>query len=119
MKLCLPTLVVTAALLAFSRPLAAQAPEAPLASAQSSDDAAALFRRLDANRDGVLSTQELTAPAASGGNWIAVDRNGDGRITQDEFGLVRNFASRPSSAATGGTQAPGTQGRPSRAEGPP
>jgi EF hand len=54
----------------------------------------------------VLSAQELAAPAAQQGNWIAVDRNGDGRITRDEFGLVRNFASTAPSAATGGTQEP-------------
>lgn len=78
--------------------------EAPVASAQSSDDAAALFRKLDTNGDGVLSPQELAAPAASQGNWLAVDRNRDGRITQDEFGLVHNFAANPTSAATGGTQ---------------
>ena len=118
MTLSLATLVVAATLLALSPPLAAQAPEAPpLASAQASDDAAALFRRLDANRDGVLSTQELAAPAASRGNWIAVDRNGDGRITQEEFGIVSNFAATPSSAATGGTR--GNEEEKAKVEGRP
>lgn len=101
-----------AALLAMPR--LAEAQDAPLASAESSGDAAALFRQLDANRDGALSAQELAAPAAQRGNWIAVDRDGDGRITQSEFGVVAGFAP---SAATGGSadkdpQKPKAAGRP-------
>ncbi len=118
MKRSIAAVAIAVGWLALSGPLCAQAaPEVPVASAQSSDDAAALFRTLDANGDGVLSTQELTAPAASRGNWIAVDRNGDGRITRDEFGLVRNFAARPSSAATGGTR-PGEPREPKAAARP-
>jgi hypothetical protein len=98
--------LVTALLLAAATPLSAQTRDIPLSSAQSSRDAEALFQQLDSNHDGVLSAAELAAPGAARGNWIAVDRNGDGRITHDEFGLVRNFASRPTSAATGGSQAP-------------
>lgn len=88
-------------------PVLAQASaEPPVASARVSDDAAALFRKLDTNGDGVLSPKELAAPAAGQGNWLAVDRNRDGRITQDEFGLVRNFASNPPSSAAGGSRTP-------------
>jgi hypothetical protein len=104
------TLLLAGALLVLSREAAPQASEAPLASAESSSDAAALFRHLDANGDGVLSAEELAAPPAARGNWLAVDRNRDGRITEEEFGIVSNFASRPSSAATGGTQGAETKG---------
>ncbi|HEX4926454.1 MAG TPA: EF-hand domain-containing protein [Burkholderiales bacterium] len=81
-------------LIAFASPLAAQ-----------SDNAAAraLFQRLDTNRDGSLSRAELAAPAAKDHNWIAVDRNGDGRISPDEFGTLRSVAARPAPGAAGAT----------------
>jgi Ca2+-binding EF-hand superfamily protein len=74
-------------------------------------DAAALFKQLDRNGDGYLSPQELASDAAKRGNWIAIDRDRDGRISRAEFGTVpmaaRNTA--PQSAATGGTQPPAQQ----------
>ncbi len=97
-------LILALALGGFALPAAAQTRDVPLSSAESSRDANALFRELDANHDGVLSAEELAAPNAGRGNWIAVDRNGDGRITRDEFGIVRNFAANPPSAAAGGSQ---------------
>jgi len=106
---------LAAVFVVFSSLLAAQ--EAPLSSAESSRDAQALFRRLDANGDGYLSAQELTAPAAIQGSWIAVDRDGDGRIAHDEFGIVRNFAATQPSSAAGGTQPPKDPGP--KAEGRP
>ena len=48
----------------------------------------ALFERLDKNRDGFLTGSELTSAEALTTNWLAVDRNGDGRISRDEFTAV-------------------------------
>jgi hypothetical protein len=68
---------------------------------------ASLFDRLDRNKDGYLSREELTSVEARSRNWIAVDRDRDGRISRTEFNLV---AAPPSptqpSAAAGGSQPP-------------
>jgi hypothetical protein len=48
----------------------------------------ALFDRLDKNRDGYLTGSELTSQEALSTNWLGVDRNGDGRISRDEFTAV-------------------------------
>ena len=49
-----------------------------------------LFRRLDRDRDGQLSDSELwSAQASSRGGWIALDRDGNGRIAPSEFGSIR------------------------------
>ena len=44
-----------------------------------------LFDRLDTNRDGYLSTAELEREPAERANWVAADRDGDGRISRQEF----------------------------------
>ena len=44
-----------------------------------------LFDRLDTNRDGYLSAAELEREPAERANWIASDRDGDGRISRAEF----------------------------------
>jgi hypothetical protein len=67
--------------------------------------ARSLFDRLDRNRDGYLSSAELDAEPARSGNWIAVDRDRDGRYSRSEFGLVGASVT-PPSAAAGGTRAP-------------
>jgi hypothetical protein len=44
------------------------------------------FRGADGNDTGYLSDRELwRIPVRSGGGWIAVDRNRDGRIAPSEF----------------------------------
>lgn len=85
--------------------------------AQPADDERALFRKLDTNHDGYLSAQELAAPQATQSNWIAVDRNADGRISPAEFGIVRNFAAAQPSAAAGATR--GAEQEKAKAEGRP
>ena len=79
---------------------------------QSTASETSLFDRLDRNKDGYLSPQELAAPEARNGNWIAIDRNRDGRIARSEFRSEFNTAvAQPApqtapSAAAGGTRAP-------------
>jgi hypothetical protein len=58
------------------------------ASPQDTRASASLFRELDRNGDGVLTADELSTDQARRGNWIAIDRNRDGRITPSEFRAV-------------------------------
>jgi hypothetical protein len=73
-----------------------QNPRAPSAAAggsaiatQDADAAQRLFRELDKNGDGYLSNDELWSERGREDNWAAVDRNRDGRISPDEFTVVR------------------------------
>ena len=68
------------------------------------EPADSLFERLDRNKDGYLTPEELTADEAKTRNWIAVDRDGDGRISRAEFGLVAAAKPEPSAAAGGSKQ---------------
>ena len=94
-------LVLAAALLlcpGFSFGQAAEGATAP---------ATSLFDRLDRNKDGYLSPDELTSDEAKIRNWIAVDRDRDGRISRAEFGLVGALpATQQPSAAAGATRSP-------------
>jgi hypothetical protein len=78
----------------------------------SAEPEASLFDRLDRNKDGYLSKEELAAPAAQNGNWIAIDRDRDGRISRREFNTVIAQPSerqQPANAAAGGTAPPKKQ----------
>ena len=92
---------------------------APLAAQERNAEKNALFRQLDTNGDGYLSREELKAPAALQGNWIASDRNGDGRISPSEFAIVRDFARSEPSSAAGGTRAPAEKKQQPKASGQP
>ena len=79
------------------------------AAAGASAPAASLFDRLDRNKDGYLTPNELASDEARSRNWIAVDRNRDGRIGRSEFGLVGISKPEPrggEAAAAGGTRTP-------------
>ena len=52
-------------------------------------EASRLFRDLDRNGDGFLSSEELGRGYSQQGNWAAVDRNGDGRIAPSEFTIIK------------------------------
>jgi hypothetical protein len=79
----------------------------PQAGAGATAPATSLFDRLDRNRDGYLSREELASDEAKSRNWIAIDRNGDGRIGRSEFSLVSVPSSKPQpAAAAGATRAP-------------
>jgi Ca2+-binding EF-hand superfamily protein len=59
--------------------------EAASAGASAPREPSPLFRRLDRDRDGFLSGVELESETALRGNWMAMDRDGDGRISAAEF----------------------------------
>jgi hypothetical protein len=79
------------------------------AGAGASAPSASLFDRLDRNRDGYLSREELSSDEARNRNWIAVDRDRDGRISRGEFNLVGLPSAAPQPSAAAGDSRPAKQ----------
>ena len=78
----------------------------PQAGAGASAPSASLFDRLDRNKDGYLSREELASDEARSRNWIAVDRDRDGRISRAEFNLVGVPSATPQPSAAAGATVP-------------
>ena len=97
-------LLLALALLTLGSALAQEKPAAPPAAKEESasggataprpsfrrdaGSSRALFDRLDKNHDGYLTGTELTSQEALSTNWLGVDRDGDGRISREEFTAV-------------------------------
>ena len=73
---------------AAKQPAPARSAAAGGSAVRDADASSRLFRELDRNGDGYLSPDELKSEAALRNNWIAVDRNRDGRISRSEFEAV-------------------------------
>ena len=95
-------MISAAVVLAFAAAAWSQAPQpqapqpAPSAAAGGSAllredpaETSRLFRELDRNGDGYLTTDELGNAFGREVNWAAVDRDRDGRISPSEFTVVR------------------------------
>lgn len=68
-----------------------QAEQGPMTLEQMLERAERGFDRADADSDGVVTTAELEAAAEAlpnARNWVRADRDGDGRLTRDEFRSV-------------------------------
>jgi Ca2+-binding EF-hand superfamily protein len=95
-----PALALAACLLASFPLYAADNDAAPRASTGATRPAepaqtaprSALFDRLDRNRDGRLSREEMESDEARKANWIASDRDNDGRISRSEFSEISTVA---------------------------
>lgn len=96
--------IITAiATLCLSAPLAAQTP-APVPTERDVRELSAFFVQIDADRNGRMTKAEMSAFGIRHGIgtlvkdkvWNAMDANGDGQLTKDEFirGMVSDRAAR-------------------------
>jgi Ca2+-binding EF-hand superfamily protein len=69
------------------------APAAMAEDADSSDDKHDMFTTLDADSDGKLSKEEAAGHSGVASNFISIDRNSDGFISEGEF--RRNVRPKP------------------------
>lgn len=97
-------LIAAAALVLAVQAQAADEPRASAGATQPAETAkpatrASLFDRLDRNRDGYLSRDEMESDEARRANWISSDRDNDGRISRAEFSEVGGAGSRADAAA--------------------
>jgi hypothetical protein len=95
-----------AAALCLAFPVQAAEESVPRASAGATQPAEAanpaprgsLFDRLDTDRDGYLTREEMDSDEARKGNWISSDRDNDGRISRAEFTEIGGRAGRAQAA---------------------
>ena len=84
-------------ILAAALPLAANAADPPTSASASGRDLAGLenrwgtpltFNSFDANRDGYIAREEAATSPLLARQFDQLDRNGDGRLSQDELGAA-------------------------------
>lgn len=96
------TILIAAASLLVAGPVAAQT--APVPTGRDVRELSEIFGQVDADRNGKLTKPEMSAfgvrhrigVLVNNKTWGAMDKNGDGRLTRDEFvsGMVADRAAR-------------------------
>ncbi len=95
------TKAIASFILAAALPLAANAADPPTSASASGRDLAGLenrwgtpltFNSFDANRDGYIAREEAATSPLLARQFDQLDRNGDGRLSQDELGAAAQEA---------------------------